>query len=156
MEIVEKIEQFINNLNPSYVSLATTIAMITTIVLIICSIWSLKKSEELHKKYQETRDKNRENIIRSMKGSKIKSFNYEAMSFWMQSSGFNYMTNNKINVIGYLGLRLGLMIFFMIVGFSLSILGGIIGAIIGWFAIDFVVNQSGSEELTVCPLYFSI
>lgn len=143
---MEVITQFINDLNPSYVQLASYVMMFITIIFGVLTLRSLRKSEELHQKYKETMDRNRDNIIQGMKGSKIKSLNYAEMASWMKRSGFNYMSNNKISVIGYLGLRLALAFFCMIVGFSINLLGGFIGAIVGWMLIDFIVNQSDISD----------
>lgn len=143
---MEVIKQFINSLNPSYVQLASYVMMFITVILGVLTLRSLRKSEELHAKYKETMDKNKDNLIKGMKGSKIKSLNYGEMASWMKRSGFNFMTDNKISVIGYLGLRLGLAFFCMIVGFRMSLWAGFVGAILGWMAIDFIVNQSDISD----------
>lgn len=145
-QLIDKIAHFISTLNPYYVDIAVKVAMGLAIIAGVLAFNSLRKSEEMFKKYQEAKDKNTENIIKSMKSSKIKSLNYEAMSSWMQSSGFNYMTGGKISVVGYLTIRVALTFFALLVGFSFNLTAGFIGAFIGWYAIDFIVNQSDDSD----------
>jgi Flp pilus assembly protein TadB len=129
-----------------YITVAANIAMGLTIVFILLAIRRVRKSEEIHNRYVAASGKSKEAMNNSLKRMKFKSLSYHKTREWMQKSGFNYMTNNKVSVLGYLGMRVALMILAMVVGFKISIIGGVVGAVIGWLALDFIINMSDASD----------
>lgn len=143
---MQNIVSFLNSLNPSYVILATNVVMIITAVLMAMTFNELKKSEQLSKSYNNMVNKNKEAIVKNLRKKRVKSLNYEEVQAWMLRTGLDYMMEGKLSVIGYLGLRLFFALFFMIVGFQLGIVEGLVACVIGWYALEFVINESDKTD----------
>lgn len=143
---MQNIVSFLNSLNPSYVILATNVVMIITAILMAMTFNELKKSEQLSKSYNNMVNRNKEAIVKNLRRKRVKSLNYEEVQAWMLRTGLDYMMEGKLSVIGYLGLRLFFALFFMIVGFQLGIVEGLVACVIGWYALEFVINESDKTD----------
>lgn len=146
--IFENIRDFIYSWNSSYVGIAVIVIMIAVLVLFIILADNMMKSEQIRQGYQGIIDKNKEAIIKNMKVSKFKAFNYDELTLYISRSGLGYMTNDKMTPLTYTLLRLFLAVFCMIVGFQDSVLLGLILLPIGYFALDFVINISNNSDNT--------
>lgn len=144
--IVKQIQDFIYSLNSSYVGIAATIFLIITIVLSTIFISEFLRSEQLKKFGSKTYIAARESLLKSMRTSKIKYFNYDEVEQYINSSGLAFMTDYKMTPLMYVLLRTGLAIFLMIIGLQFSLFAGLVLLPIGYFGLDFIINVSDKSD----------
>ena len=143
---METIINFIYSLNPQYFGIAVAVVMVIVIVLFAALANSMMASDSLKKKCYGIIDKNKEAIKNSMKVSKIKSFNSDDISLYISRSGLGFMFNEKLTPLSYVMIRIGLIFALAIVGLQESLIGGLIGAVIGYFALDFLADMSNKSD----------
>lgn len=144
--IVKQIQDFIYSLNSSYVGIAATIFLIITLVLSTIFISEFLRSEQLKKFGSKTYIAARESLLKSMRTSKIKYFNYDEVEQYINSSGLAFMTDYKMTPLMYVLLRTGLAIFLMIIGLQFSLFAGLVLLPIGYFGLDFIINVSDKSD----------
>lgn len=143
---MEKITNFINQLNPGYVAIAILVFLILIPILILFLINSIIKDGELKKKYRSVIDKNKEEIIKNMKVTKFKAFNYDELSLYISRSGLGYMTDDKITPLSYTLLKIFFALFFMIAGLQANLILGLVLLPVGYFGLDFIINESDKSD----------
>lgn len=144
--IVKQIQDFIYSLNSSYVGIAATIFLIITLVLSTIFISEFLRSEQLKKFGSKAYIAARESLLKSMRTSKIKYFNYDEVEQYINSSGLAFMTDYKMTPLMYVLLRTGLAIFLMIIGLQFSLFAGLVLLPIGYFGLDFIINVSDKTD----------
>lgn len=144
--IVKQIQDFIYSLNSSYVGIAATIFLIITLVLSTIFISEFLRSEQLKKFGSKAYIAARESLLKSMRTSKIKYFNYDEVEQYINSSGLAFMTDYKMTPLMYVLLRTGLAIFLMIIGLQFSLFAGLVLLPIGYFGLDFIINVSDKSD----------
>lgn len=145
-EIGSQIRQFINSLNPDYVALVALLFMLLVAVLVLILVNHMIKSGQIKKQYRSVVDKNKEAIEKSMRGSKLKAFSYDEIEAYISRSGLGYMTDDKINPVTYMILKIFFAIFFMIVGLQENLWLGLILLPVGYFGLDFIINESDKSD----------
>lgn len=144
--IVKQIQDFIYSLNSSYVGIAATIFLIITLVLSTIFISEFLRSEQLKRFGSKAYIAARESLLKSMRTSKIKYFNYDEVEQYINSSGLAFMTDYKMTPLMYVLLRTGLAIFLMIIGLQFSLFAGLVLLPIGYFGLDFIINVSDKTD----------
>jgi hypothetical protein len=146
---MEKVKDFIYQLNPTYVGIAASVLLVITVVLLTIWLTSLSRSEQLKKGYSQLVDKAKREMITNMRVSKLKAFNYDELKLYISRSGLGYMTDGKITPLEYMGLRIFFAVFFFIVGFRVNgFITAIAAAVFGYFVIDIITNASNSSDNT--------
>lgn len=143
---METVINFIHSLNPQYFGIAVAVVMIIVLILFAALANSMMASDELKKKCYGIIDKNKEELTTSMKTSKIKSFNYDDIATYISRSGLGYMFNERLTPLTYVMVRLGLIFLCGIIGLQEGLITGLLGAIIGYFALDFLANTSNKSD----------
>lgn len=144
---MEKIKDFIYGLNPTYVAIVAFLFLVLTTVLLTMWLVSLSKSEQLKNSYQKATAYSRELMIENMKVSKLKAFNYDEIKMYMSRSGLDFMTDGKLTPLTYLALRLAFGFIFLVCGIQLAnVVVGIMAAVVGFFALDFILNISDKSD----------
>ena len=143
---METVINFIYSLNPQYFGIAVAVVMLIVTALFAALANSMMTSDSLKKKCYGIIDKNKEAIKNSMKVSKIKSFNSDDISLYISRSGLGFMFNEKLTPLTYVMIRIGLIFALAIIGLQSSIIGGLVGAVIGYFALDFLANASNKSD----------
>lgn len=145
-QALETVKEFIYSLNPTYVELAATLFLVVTLVLATIFISGFLRSEQLKKMGNKAYMVTRQSFLNSMKASTIKSFNYDAVEQYINSSGLAYMTNYKMTPLMYIMLRIVLALFLMILGLQFNLFAGIALLPIGYFGLDFIINMSDKVD----------
>ena len=145
-EIWDKVQHFIYSLNPTYVKIAAILVLIVTIVLATMIADNLFRSEQLRKLGDKVYNDTRESFLNGMRGTSIKTFNYDAIEQYINASGLAFMTDYKITPLTYMGLRIGLALFMMILGIQINLLLGLVLVPVGYFGVDFIVNMSDKDD----------
>lgn len=143
---METVINFIYSLNPQYFGIAVAVVMLIVTVLFAALANSMMTSDSLKKRCYGIIDKNKEVIKNSMKVSKIKSFNSDDISLYISRSGLGFMFNEKLTPLSYVMIRIGLIFALAIVGLQASLIGGLVGAVIGYFALDFLADMSNKSD----------
>jgi Flp pilus assembly protein TadB len=147
LDIVEKIKTFILGLNPTYVGIAAFVFLILVVVLVTAWLNSLAKSEDLKKSYSELQKQSLDMMTQGLQNSRLKMFNYEEISKFMESSGLNFMTNNKLTPLSYVTLKLLFGLFVMIVlTKTANVFAGLLGLIIIFVGVDIFVSISDASD----------
>lgn len=145
-QALETVKEFIYSLNPTYVELAATLFLVVTLILATIFISGFLRSEQLKKMGNKAYMVTRQSFLNSMKASTIKSFNYDAVEQYINSSGLAFMTNYKMTPLLYVLLRIFLGIFLMIVGLQENLIMGLALLPIGYFGLDFIINMSDKAD----------
>ena len=145
-QALETVKEFIYSLNPTYVELAATLFLVVTLVLATIFISGFLRSEQLKKMGNKAYMVTRQSFLNSMKASTIKSFNYDAVEQYINSSGLAYMTNYKMTPLMYIMLRIVLALFLMILGLQFNLFAGLALLPIGYFGLDFIINMSDKAD----------
>lgn len=145
-QALETAKEFIYSLNPTYVELAATLFLVVTLILATIFISGLLRSEQLKKMGNKAYMVTRQSFLNSMKASTIKSFNYDAVEQYINSSGLAYMTNYKMTPLMYIMLRIVLALFLMILGLQFNLFAGLALLPIGYFGLDFIINMSDKAD----------
>lgn len=145
-QALETVKEFIYSLNPTYVELAATLFLVVTLILATIFISGFLRSEQLKKMGNKAYMVTRQSFLNSMKASTIKSFNYDAVEQYINSSGLAFMTNYKMTPLLYVLLRIFLGIFLMIVGLQENLIMGLALLPIGYFGLDFIINMSDRAD----------
>lgn len=145
-QALETAKEFIYSLNPTYVELVATLFLVVTLILATIFISGFLRSEQLKKMGNKAYMVTRQSFLNSMKASTIKSFNYDAVEQYINSSGLAFMTNYKMTPLLYILLRIFLGIFLMIVGLQENLIIGLALLPIGYFGLDFIINMSDKAD----------
>lgn len=145
-QALDTIKEFIYSLNPTYVELVATLFLVVTLILATIFISGFLRSEQLKKMGNKAYMVTRQSFLNSMKASTIKSFNYDAVEQYINSSGLAFMTNYKMTPLLYVLLRIFLGIFLMIVGLQENLIIGLALLPIGYFGLDFIINMSDKAD----------
>lgn len=145
-QTLDTVQEFIYSLNPAYVELSATALMILTLMLSTIFIGELLRSEQLKQMGNRTYMAVRKSFLASMRESSIKSFNYDAIEQYINSSGLAYMTNYKMTPLLYIVLRMAMALFLMILGLQFSLIAGLVLLPIGYFGLDFIINMSDKAD----------
>lgn len=145
-QALETVKEFIYSLNPTYVELAATLFLVVTLILATIFISGFLRSEQLKKMGNKAYMVTRQSFLNSMKASTIKSFNYDAVEQYINSSGLAFMTNYKMTPLLYVLFRILLGIFLMIVGLQENLIMGLALLPIGYFGLDFIINMSDKAD----------
>lgn len=145
-QALETAKEFIYSLNPTYVELAATLFLVVTLVLATIFISGFLRSEQLKKMGNKAYMVTRQSFLNSMKASTIKSFNYDAVEQYINSSGLAYMTNYKMTPLMYIMLRIVSALFLMILGLQFNLFAGLALLPIGYFGLDFIINMSDKAD----------
>lgn len=145
-QALETVKEFIYSLNPTYVELAATLFLVVTLILATIFISGFLRSEQLKKMGNKAYMVTRQSLLNSMKASTIKSFNYDAVEQYINSSGLAYMTNYKMTPLMYIMLRVSLALFLMILGLQFNLFAGLALLPIGYFGLDFIINMSDKAD----------
>lgn len=138
--------EFIYSLNPTYVGIAKWIVLIALIILVAILFNYMLKSEQLKKKYNDITDKGYSNIVDRMQQTNFKAFNYEEIDAYIKRSGLEYMSGGRINPVGYMAIKIGLALLGTIVGLQVNLLGALAGMVVGYAALDFLLDQSNQSD----------
>lgn len=144
--VVDNIKNFIYSLNLNYVILIQSICLILVIVLLTTLISGMIKSEQFKKSTGQFLKTSNMYLEKRLKASNSKSFNYDEIQNYINSSGLGYMTNYKITPVTYMLAKIGIALFLFIVGLQAHILFGLIFMIVGYFGLDFIVDQSDKSD----------
>ena len=145
-QALETAKEFIYSLNPTYVELVATLFLVVTLILATIFISGFLRSEQLKKMGNKAYMVTRQSLLNSMKASTIKSFNYDAVEQYINSSGLAYMTNYKMTPLMYIMLRVSLALFLMILGLQFNLFAGLALLPIGYFGLDFIINMSDKAD----------
>lgn len=145
-QALETAKEFIYSLNPTYVELVATLFLVVTLILATIFISGFLRSEQLKKMGNKAYMVTRQSLLNSMKASTIKSFNYDAVEQYINSSGLAYMTNYKMTPLMYIMLRIALALFLMILGLQFNLFAGLALLPIGYFGLDFIINMSDKAD----------
>lgn len=145
-QALETAKEFIYSLNPTYVELVATLFLVVTLILATIFISGFLRSEQLKKMGNKVYMVTRQSLLNSMKASTIKSFNYDAVEQYINSSGLAYMTNYKMTPLMYIMLRVSLALFLMILGLQFNLFAGLALLPIGYFGLDFIINMSDKAD----------
>lgn len=145
-QALETAKEFIYSLNPTYVELVATLFLVVTLILATIFISGFLRSEQLKKMGNKAYMVTRQSLLNSMKASTIKSFNYDAVEQYINSSGLAYMTNYKMTPLMYIMLRVSLASFLMILGLQFNLFAGLALLPIGYFGLDFIINMSDKAD----------
>lgn len=145
-QALETVKEFIYSLNPTYVELVATVFLIITLVLATIFISGFLRSEQLKRMGNKAYMVTRQSFLNSMKASTIKSFNYDAVEQYINSSGLAYMTNYKMTPLLYIISRVGLALFLMVIGLQFNLIAGLVMIPIGYFGVDFIINMSDKAD----------
>ena len=145
-QALEIVKEFIYSLNPTYVELVATVFLIITLVLATIFISGFLRSEQLKRMGNKAYMVTRQSFLNSMKASTIKSFNYDAVEQYINSSGLAYMTNYKMTPLLYIISRVGLALFLMVIGLQFNLIAGLVMIPIGYFGVDFIINMSDKAD----------
>ena len=145
-QALETAKEFIYSLNPTYVELVATLFLVVTLILATIFISGFLRSEQLKKMGNKAYMVTRQSLLNSMKASTIKSFNYDAVEQYINSSGLAYMTNYKMTPLMYIVLRIVLALFLMILGLQFNLFAGLALLPIGYFGLDFIINMSDKAD----------
>lgn len=145
-QALETAKEFIYSLNPTYVELAATLFLVVTLILATIFISGFLRSEQLKKMGNKAYMVTRQSFLNSMKASTIKSFNYDAVEQYINSSGLAYMTNYKMTPLMYIMLRIVLALFLVILGLQFNLFAGLALLPIGYFGLDFIINMSDKAD----------
>lgn len=145
-QALETAKEFIYSLNPTYVELVATLFLVVTLILATIFISGFLRSEQLKKMGNKVYMVTRQSLLNSMKASTIKSFNYDAVEQYINSSGLAYMTNYKMTPLMYIVLRIVLALFLMILGLQFNLFAGLALLPIGYFGLDFIINMSDKAD----------
>lgn len=145
-QALETAKEFIYSLNPTYVELVATLFLVVTLILATIFISGFLRSEQLKKMGNKAYMVTRQSLLNSMKASTIKSFNYDAVEQYINSSGLAYMTNYKMTPLMYIMLRVSLALFLMILGLQFNLFAGLALLPIGYFGLDFIINISDKAD----------
>lgn len=145
-QALETAKEFIYSLNPTYVELVATLFLVVTLILATIFISGFLRSEQLKKMGNKAYMVTRQSFLNSMKASTIKSFNYDAVEQYINSSGLAYMTNYKMTPLMYIMLRISLALFLMVLGLQFNLFAGLALLTIGYFGLDFIINMSDKAD----------
>lgn len=145
-QALETAKEFIYSLNPTYVELVATLFLVVTLILATIFISGFLRSEQLKKMGNKAYMVTRQSFLNSMKASTIKSFNYDAVEQYINSSGLAYMTNYKMTPLMYIMLRVSLALFLMILELQFNLFVGLALLPIGYFGLDFIINMSDKAD----------
>lgn len=145
-QALETAKEFIYSLNPTYVELVATLFLVVTLILATIFISGFLRSEQLKKMGNKAYMVTRQSLLNSMKASTIKSFNYDVVEQYINSSGLAYMTNYKMTPLMYIVLRIVLALFLMILGLQFNLFAGLALLPIGYFGLDFIINMSDKAD----------
>lgn len=145
-QLAGKITSVIYSFDYNYVSLLANLALLLTIVFTTIFISGFLRSEQLRKIGNKAYETSRQSFLNSMKTSTIKSFNYDSVEQYINCSGLAYMTNYKMTPLMYVLLKIGIAIFFMIIGLRFNIIAGLVMLPIGYFGLDFIINASDKAD----------
>lgn len=145
-QALETAKEFIYSLNPTYVELVATLFLVVTLILATIFISGFLRSEQLKKMGNKAYMVTRQSFLNSMKASTIKSFNYDAVEQYINSSGLAYMTNYKMTPLMYIMLRISLALFLMVLGLQFNLFAGLALLPIGYFGLDFIINMSDKAD----------
>lgn len=145
-QALETAKEFIYSLNPTYVELVATLFLVVTLILATIFISGFLRSEQLKKMGNKAYMVTRQSFLNSMKASTIKSFNYDAVEQYINSSGLAYMTNYKMTPLMYIMLRISLALFLMVLGLQFNLFAGLALLPIGYFGLDFIINISDKAD----------
>jgi pilus assembly protein TadC len=143
---MEKIKTFILQLNPLYVYTAAMVFAVVFLILIGVLMNNLIKSGQMKKAYDATIDKAKRTVENYMRASKMKAFNYDELDKYIRKKGILYMFRGHMNPIGYMILRLTFGFGVMLICLTVSIPVGIIMLPVGYFATDFIFNESNKSD----------
>lgn len=145
-QTLETVKEFIYSLNPTYVEIAATLFLIATIILATILISELLRSEQLRRVGNKAYMITRQSLLDSMKSSTLKSFNYDEVEQYINSSGLAYMTDYKMTPLMYIVLRAALALFIMILGLQFNLFAGLALLLVGYFGLDFIINMSDKAD----------
>lgn len=144
--IINSVKEVIYKINPQYLGVAILFIMLAITVLAVIILNYMIKSKAIRDKYKSMTSAGNKQISKSMKDTKVKAFNYEVIEAFIYSNGIAYMTNYKMTPVGYMILKILSAVFFSIIGFQMSLLGGIIGLVLGYFGLDFIFIESNKSD----------
>lgn len=144
--IINSVKEVIYKINPQYLGVAILFIMLAITVLAVIVLNYMIKSKAIRDKYKSMTSAGNKQISKSMKNTKVKAFNYEVIEAFIYSNGIAYMTNYKMTPVGYMILKILSAVFFSIIGFQMSLLGGIIGLVLGYFGLDFIFIESNKSD----------
>lgn len=143
---MEKIIDFIHSLNPEYVGIAIAVVIVAILVLIMILTNHLMKSEEIKRQYLNAVSSSKKKIEDGMRASKIKAFNHDELEKYISKSGLGYMTSYKMTPMMYMMLRMFFALFMCIIGMQVNVIAGLVLLPIGYFGLDFIINESDKSD----------
>ena len=146
MNILHSIQMFIYSLNPSYVGIAATLCMIVCVICASIVIGEVLRSQQMRKLGRFVKDNTQRLIIKGMRASSIKTFNYDAIEDYIRSSGLGFMTKDKMTPLMYILLRIGVALITFIYGLQINLLVGLIFIPVGYLGVDFIINMSDKSD----------
>lgn len=143
---LDNIKEFIYSLNLNYVVLLQNIFLVIIIVILTTLISGMIKSEQFKKSTGQLLKTSNLYLEKKLKASNSKSFNYDEIQNYINSSGLGYMTHYKITPVIYMLAKIGISLFMLIVGLQANILFGLVFMVVGYFGLDFIVDQSDKSD----------
>lgn len=143
---MDSVVQFIYGLNPNYVGIFKWIVLIALLIMVAILFNYMLKSEQLKQKYNNIKGKGYDSIVDRMQHAKVKAFNYEELDSYIKRSGLEYMSKGKLTPVSYMGLKIGFALLGTCAGLQVNLLAGIGFMVVGYLALDFIVDQSNQSD----------
>ena len=145
-DFLNSIKTFIYGLNPTYVGIAVLIIMLAISIIVLILVNHLIKSGQIKQSYENTINNSKLYLNTQLKDSKVKAFNFEEIESYINRSGLGFMTGYKITPLTYTLIKLFIAIIFMIAGLQENLFIGLILLPVGYFGLDFIINQSDKAD----------
>lgn len=143
---MESIKNFIYNINPLVITILIIITVIVILTLIFVLTNSMIKTGQVQKKYQDALNFSRDYFNDRLKTSKFKAFNYDEIHMYLNKSGVYFMTKYKITPLSYMVAKIVFATLAFLLGMSLNVWAGLIATFIGYFSIEFIINESDKSD----------
>ncbi len=89
----------------------------------------------------------KQKLLVSMKNTQVRIFNYDTIETYLIQYGVKYMFGDKIDPLGYLGLKISSSVIFGVAGTSIAgVYGGICFLPLGFLAFDLVIKFSNNQD----------
>lgn len=144
--MIESIENFIYSANTKFISVGIVVLLVFITVTFTYLMYTLIEMDQLRRVGKGIYSKSREQIYKSLKKSKIKSFNYEALYDYINASGLAYMTGNKLTPAMFMMLRILMALFLMLVGMQLHPLIGLLALPFGYWILGYIIDVSDRTD----------
>ena len=143
---MEAIKNFIYGINPLVITILIILTMTLILVLIFFLTNSMIKTGQIQQKYRDTLNFSRDYFNERLKTSKFKAFNYDEIDLYLHKSGVYYMTRYKITPLSYMVIKILFATLAFVFCITLGVVYSIIAAFIGYFAIEFIINESDKSD----------